>query len=175
MKRLFSLTSAILLLAALSHAQQAQYRKHGPALLPDPGVTKGSVAITDKTTTCTTEWGKDERHVTKKMKDDVYAAYGTAPGSGVCAFKTRTTKKGSLVKEGCENDHLISRELGGADAEDNLWPQPYTQHPGAHEKDWLENELHKEVCHNTITLAEAQKQIATDWYAAYLKLKQPHQ
>ena len=173
MNRSFLLASAIVLLATLSHGQQAQYRKHGPALLPDPGVTKGSVAIIDKTTVCTTKWGKDERHVTKKMKDDVYAAYGTAPGSSVCAFKTRTTKRRTLVAEGCEVDHLISRELGGADAEGNLWPQPYTQHPGAHEKDWLENELHKEVCANTISLADAQKEISEDWYAAYVKRKQP--
>jgi len=68
-------------------------------------------------------------------------------------------------------DHLISRELGGADAEDNLWPQPYTQHPGAHEKDWLENELHKGVCAGKITLKDAQDEIKGDWYKAYLKRK----
>lgn len=169
MNRLLLAVLAALALATLTQAQQAQYRKDGLVLLPDPGVTTGSVAIIDKTTVCTTKWGKDERHVTKKMKSDVYASYGTAPGSGVCAFKTRTTKRGTLVKEGCEVDHLISRELGGADAEDNLWPQPYTQHPGAHEKDWLENELHKEVCANKITLKDAQKEIKEDWYAAYRK------
>lgn len=174
MNRLFVLASATLVLATLSQAQQAQYSKDGPALLPDPGVTKGAVALTDKATVCTTKWGKDERHVTQKMKDDVYTAYGTSPGSGVCVFRTRTTKKGTLVKEGCEVDHLISRELGGADTEDNLWPQPYTQQPGAHEKDWLENRLHKEVCARTISLAEAQKEISADWYAAYSKRKQPH-
>lgn len=174
MNRLLLAVLVALALAALSQAQQAQYKKNGPALLPDLSVTKGSVAITDTATVCTTKWGKDERHVTKRMKDNVYVEYGTAPGSGVCAFKTRTTKKGTLVKEGCEVDHLISRELGGADTEDNLWPQPYTQHPGAHEKDWLENQLHKEVCSNTISLADAQKEIGEGWYAAYLKRKQPH-
>jgi hypothetical protein len=66
-------------------------------------------------------------------------------------------------------DHLISRELGGADAVENLWPQPYTQHPGAHEKDWLENRLHDEVCAGKITLQDAQQEIKEDWYAAYLK------
>jgi hypothetical protein len=66
-------------------------------------------------------------------------------------------------------DHLISRELGGADMIDNLWPQPYTQHPGAHEKDWLENRLHKDVCSGIISLEEAQQEIRDDWYAAYLK------
>jgi 5-methylcytosine-specific restriction endonuclease McrA len=105
------------------------------------------------------------------MKDDSFAEYGTAQGAGVCAIKTHTGTNGQSVKEGCEIDHLISRELGGDDALENLWPQPYTQHPGAHEKDWLENQLHKEVCNGDITLDEAQKEIKTDWYAAYLKRK----
>ena len=150
-------------------AQQAHYGKHGPALLPDSAATPGSVAITSEETVCTTKWGQDARHVTGKMKKVAYVEYGTAPGSGVCLFKTRTTKTGKEVREGCEIDHLISRELGGADAIENLWPQPYTQHPGAHEKDWLENELHREVCAGKITLDEAQTEIKDDWYAAYLK------
>lgn len=155
----------------LLSAQDAHYKKSGPALLPDKTVTKGAVRITSKTTVCTVKWGKDERHVTQKMKDDAYAQYGTAPGKGVCALKTHKGTKGQDVTEGCEIDHLISRELGGDDTPENLWPQPYTQHPGAHEKDWLETRLHKEVCDGTITLADAQKEIKTNWYAAYKKRK----
>ena len=114
-----------------------------------------------------------ERRETRhgKMKKEAYAEYGTAPGSGVCISQTRTTKQGKQVKEACEVDHLISRELGGQDEVENLWPQPYTQHPGAHEKDWLENELHKEVCAGKITLPDAQTEIKNDWYVAYLKRK----
>jgi hypothetical protein len=78
---------------------------------------------------------------------------------------------GKQIKEACEVDHLVSRELGGADAIDNLCPQRYTQHPGAHEKDRLENRLHKEVCNGMITLDEAQQAIKSDWYKAYLKRK----
>ncbi|HXQ25787.1 MAG TPA: hypothetical protein VN822_05200 [Candidatus Acidoferrales bacterium] len=171
MRRLLLGSFGFLIFIGFLQAQQAQYGKNGPALLPDPNVTKGHVVITDKHAVCTTNWGTDERHVTKRMKNDVYAAYGTAPGVGVCVLKAHQTKAGKTVMEGCEVDHLISRELGGADEEDNLWPQPYTQHPGAHEKDWLENELHKEVCTGQITLEDAQKEIQTDWYAAYLKRK----
>lgn len=152
-------------------AQQARYGHSGPALLPDPFSTPGNVALSDQATVCAKKWGADARHVTPKMKRDVYVAYGTAPGHGVCESKAHTSKSGSLVREGCEIDHLISRELGGADSEDNLWPQPYTHHPGAHEKDWLENELHREVCAREITLEEAQNEISSDWYKAYLKRK----
>jgi 5-methylcytosine-specific restriction endonuclease McrA len=164
---------AALLCASVLPAQQAQYKKNGPVLLPDPAVTQGAIRLSNKSTICATKWGKDERHVTPKMKQDAYAQYGTAAGQGVCAFKTHTGANGQSVTEGCEIDHLISRELGGDDTLDNLWPQPYTQHPGAHEKDWLENELHKEVCAGKITLADAQQEIKVDWYAAYSKRKQP--
>ena len=167
----FVVFGAVLLCAALSLAQEAKYRTQKGVLLPDPSVTKGAVRLRSKTTVCSIKWGLDERHVTPKMKEQAFAEYGTAQGEGVCALKTHTGTKGQAVKEGCEVDHLISRELGGADTLDNLWPQPYTQHPGAHEKDWLENELHKEVCHGDITLADAQQEIKTDWYAAYCKRK----
>ena len=141
--------------------------------MPDLTVTKGTVALSSKSDVCGKKWGKDARHVTASMKNQVYSEYGTSPGKGVCALKTHTGKNGQSVKEGCEVDHLISRELGGADSVDNLWPQPYTQHPGAHEKDWLENQLHKEVCAGTITLEDAQQEIKIDWYAAYTKRKHP--
>ena len=172
LRSLAALIPLVLCLCA-SLQGQAHYGQHGPALLPDPSVTPGAIAISSKTTVCTTKWGKDARHVTAAMKKQVYAQYGTAPGSGVCAWKTRTTKAGKTVREACEVDHLISRELGGADDVNNLWPQPYTQHPGAHEKDWLENSLHKEVCSEQTTLEEAQHEIVTDWYAAYRKRKGP--
>jgi hypothetical protein len=155
--------------SAATFAQDAKYSQHGPALLPDPKVTPGSIAITDKATVCGTKWGSDERHVTLAMKREVYANYRTSPGVGVCAWVNRTTKTGKQAREGCEVDHLISRELGGADAIPNLWPQPYNPKPGAHEKDLLENELHKEVCRGLISLEDAQREIRTDWYAAYLK------
>jgi hypothetical protein len=150
--------------------QQAHYKKHDGVLLPDPEVTPGVLANISEENVCSTKWGKDERHVTSKKA--IFVQYGTANGKGVCAYKTHTGTKGQKVKEGCEIDHLISRELGGADDPANLWPQPYTQHPGAHEKDWLENLLHKEVCElHTLTLKEAQDEIKKDWYAAFLKRK----
>jgi hypothetical protein len=107
-----------------------------------------------------------ERHVTPAMKDQVYAEYNTAPGKGICAYKTYTTKAGKKAKEGCEIDHLISLELGSSNDITNLWPQPYTQHQGAHEKDVLQGWLNRQVCKaHTMTLAEAQQAIKKDWFA----------
>src|SRR6185437_6096881 len=164
-------TVSLCLVSAISVSAQDHYKHHGKALLPDLTITPGIVALHTKASVCGKQWGKDERHVSSKMKADVYVLYGTAPGRGVCVLKSHIGTKGQTVTEGCEIDHLISRELGGDDAEDNLCPQPYTQHPGAHEKDWLENQLHKEVCAGTITLEDAQKEIRDDWYAAYVKRK----
>jgi hypothetical protein len=81
-----------------------------------------------------------------------------------------------------EEDHFISLELGGhpRDAR-NLWPErwgtpahpltqrgPFPDHlVGAKTKDKVENALHDEVCHGTLTLREAQFIIATDWFKYY--------
>jgi hypothetical protein len=83
------------------------------------------------------------------MKDEVFALYGysgyddprCAPGPKSHAWKI---------------DHLISKELGGADDFNNLWPEAdgsslYNAHP----KSKLENRLNKEISEK-----KAQKGIA---------------
>ena len=66
-----------------------------------------------------------------------------------------------------ELDHLISLQLGGhPKAVKNLWPEPYLEKMTnftAHVKDTFENYLKRQVCTGTMTLSEAQNQIATDW------------
>ncbi|MBS1856322.1 MAG: hypothetical protein JST11_13225 [Acidobacteria bacterium] len=70
-----------------------------------------------------------------------------------------------------EEDHLISLELGGNPNDPrNLWPEPYDAHPGAREKDVVENYLHKQVCSGAMTLAAAQQAISHDWYKVYLDI-----
>ena len=63
--------------------------------------------------------------------------------------------------------HLIPLELGGANSIQNLWPQFYLPKPGARQKDVVENRLHKSVCSGAMSLAEAQRRIATNWYSEY--------
>jgi hypothetical protein len=164
--RRLGIISSLLILSVAAFGQ-SPYKHDGSVLLPNPRLTPGAVRIKSKSIVCSTKWGKDERHVTQKMKDEVFRLYGTSQGKGVCAFKTRATQAGRKIKEGCEIDHNISRELGGADVVSNLWAQPYTQHPGAREKDHLENVLHKMVCEGDITLERAQREIAHNWYKAY--------
>ena len=64
-----------------------------------------------------------------------------------------------------EYDHLIPLELGGAPNDPrNLWPEPGAS---PNRKDRLENLLHRRVCDGAIGLRAAQRDIATDWVAAY--------
>lgn len=72
-----------------------------------------------------------------------------------------------------ELDHLVSLELGGCpDCVANLWPEPYNIPLGAHEKDKVENYLHKEVCDGVMTLEDAQHAIAKNWESVYNTLPQ---
>jgi hypothetical protein len=165
--------SALLALAVMSvSAQQAHYQKHDAVLLPDDSVTPGVVALTDTPKICATKWGLDARAVTDAMKKQVYARYGVVKGQGVCKLVSHKGANGKTVTRGCEIDHRVSRDIGGADALDNLWPQPYLSpdQPGAFQKDKLEVWLNKQVCMtHTMTLEDAQKALKGDWYAAYLK------
>jgi hypothetical protein len=78
------------------------------------------------------------------------------------------TYKGDTATGDYEEDHLISLEIGGApSAEANLWPEPYNAPEGARVKDVVENKLHSLICSDTITLATAQRAIASNWWSAY--------
>jgi hypothetical protein len=136
---------------------QAHYRHHGPAMLNDLTATPGKVRTTDTKAVCS-QTTPQFRNTTEKMKNEVYAAYGVEKNKGIC-------------EGGCEVDHLISLEIGGADDVANLWPQPSQPKPGFHEKDKLENWLHKQVCAGDMPLVKAQEGIANDWYALYLEME----
>lgn len=128
--------------------------------LPDPALTPGVTRNLTLDQVCTTKWGKDERAVTAAMKAQVYAEYHMIRYQGACA----------LSKRGCEVDHLISRELAGADDVKNLWVQPYGGEWNAVMKDRAENEAHKRVCSGAITLEYAQHAMSTNWINFYKEL-----
>lgn len=69
-----------------------------------------------------------------------------------------------------ELDYLITPELGGSDDRRNLWPERYSSELwNARVKDELEQLLPRLVCSGTVPLAAAQRDMATDWIAAYKK------
>jgi hypothetical protein len=121
-------------------------------ILPDSAMTPGAVLDVTDGDVCTPGYASRIRHVTAEMKRAIYAAYGITahqPGD-------------------YEIDHLISLELGGSNARQNLWPQSYHTQPwNARVKDGLENRLHRMVCAHMISLKAAQDAIASDWIVAY--------
>jgi hypothetical protein len=120
---------------------------------PDPNLTPGAILTPDAATVCQPGYSKSVRHTSGKLKASIYREYGV----------DRTASH-------FEVDHLISLELGGADVAANLWPQSYDTLPwNAHVKDKLENRLHALVCAGTLSLQQAQQEIAADWMAAYQK------
>jgi hypothetical protein len=69
-----------------------------------------------------------------------------------------------------ELDYLITPELGGATDARNLWPQAYASSVwNARVKDELERLLPQLVCNHRLDLTTAQRDMASDWIAAYKK------
>lgn len=136
-----------LLLASLAIANA-----DGPDL-PNKALTPG-VALPNVTAAdvCSPGYAGRVRLVTEATKRKVYASYHLQPDG-----------------KRYEVDHLISLELGGSNDPRNLWPQHYSEPNGAHDKDKLEDELHRLVCSGKMTLTEAQKAIVGDWIAAKKK------
>jgi len=124
--------------------------------LSDPNCTPGATyppvtQSTIGTTICVSGWTKTIRppaSYTDDLKVQQIAQYGysdTSPAD-------------------YEEDHLISLELGGQPTDPrNLWPQPRYGSPNATNKDKVENYLKAQVCNGKLSLADAQKGIATDW------------
>ena len=121
--------------------------------LPDRGCTPGARyqhATTARV--CRPGYAGSVRKVSDRSKDAVYAEYGLSRH-----FNGRNG----------EVDHLVSLELGGSNVRANLFPEAASPRPGSHDKDRLENRLHDEVCSGQMSLRRAQREIATDWVAAY--------
>jgi hypothetical protein len=120
--------------------------------LQDPACTPGDIIPTaTKEEICTPGYSQQVRNVPDREKEDDYAAYG---------IMSHSTGE-------YEVDHLVSLELGGSNDISNLWPEAASPKPGFHEKDKVENYLHEQVCSGAISLADAQREIATNWLDVY--------
>jgi hypothetical protein len=115
--------------------------------LPDSACTPGAILPVSVAQICVPGYAKNVRNVSRAEKDAVFAEYGVTVHSGATY----------------EVDHLISLELGGSNDIANLWPEAANPTPGFHQKDRVENEVHRRVCSGTMTLTAAQHQIAGDW------------
>lgn len=117
---------------------------------PDRALTPGVTVPVTREVLCAS--GEPEREVPVRMAYAVFDQYG------IHDPKPRAY----------EVDYLITPALGGADDVRNLWPQPYGGGMwNARVKDALEDYFRGQVCAGEMELEDAQREIATDWIAAY--------
>ena len=119
--------------------------------LRDRRCTPGATINVGAAQVCVAGYSERVREVPESEKRQVYAEYGI-----------RSHKRGQY-----EVDHLIALELGGSNGIRNLWPEAANARPGFHEKDRLENKLHRLVCAGSLSLRKAQSLIAYNWVAAF--------
>lgn len=158
MRRMALLFLSAFLLAS-SAAAQCRYRYDHGVALPDAHCTPGAVRTTKIASMCPHAHTRAIRHVTEATKLKVCASYGIKPSG--CNGKNY------------EIDHLISLELGGSNSIKNLWPEPWLPHPGAHDKDHLENWLHAKACARAWPLVTIQHWISTNWRGPYELMEHP--
>ena len=125
------------------------------AVIPDPTLTPGAVRTTDPVDICG-RGTRGLRHMTRDRSDRILAEYNLPPGP----------------HPDVEIDHLIPLEIGSADSDANLWPEPRRSvEPkwNAEAKVRLENRLHAMICAGDIMPEEAQAAFVDDWTEAYRK------
>jgi hypothetical protein len=115
--------------------------------LPDPRCTPGDALRVSTRAVCTPGYAARVRDVSVALKDAVYTSYGVR----------------RHPRYAYEVDHLVPLEIGGSNAQSNLWPQPA---PAYHVKDALEDALHAAVCQHRMSLRHAQALIARNWVVA---------
>lgn len=121
--------------------------------MPDRTKTPGTVLAVTAADICVPGYASRVRDVSSATKELVYRSY---------AISTRDPGEYQV-------DHLIPLQLGGSNDVENLWPLRDEGPGGKAQKDLLETRLHTLVCSGTIDLRTAQDEIASDWYASYLK------
>jgi hypothetical protein len=121
---------------------------------PDLRLTPGATVPVTVGEVCGADAERATPVVPVSLKRKVFEEYGVMPPR----------------PDAYEVDYLITPELGGATDIRNLWPEPYQDTVwNAHVKDQLEDRLHEMVCRGDVDLATAQRDLSTDWIAAYRK------
>lgn len=179
MRLLFFLLTSVSCLLTPAFSQQVGPSSIYPDATLTPGATDMRVTQANiKKTICVPNYTATVRPavtVTNKIKAASMLAYGDTKPQAKLPMKGKALDTSKCVAHSSEPrcyelDHLISLEIGGCpDCVINLWPEPYNPVPGAHQKDQVENSFHRAVCSGTMTLADAQKQIVSDWYAHFKK------
>jgi hypothetical protein len=145
-----ALCLGLVALVAVRAANPAAGTEQAWSALPNASLTPGAVSRLTSAQLC--NGVRPSRLVSERARQQVLRSYGM-DGASAPAY---------------ELDALITPELGGSTDIANLWPQRYHSPVwNARVKDELERLLPSLVCNGTITLADAQREIATDWITSY--------
>jgi len=121
--------------------------------IPDSRLTPGATVLESRSAVCA-ESNTKNKPVSAAVQRKVFEEYGIT----------------GVDPRGYEVDYLVTPALGGADDIHNLWPHSYSATEwNAQVKDALEDRLRGMVCDGSLDLAEAQREIASNWIAAYKK------
>ncbi|MDP9114874.1 MAG: zf-HC2 domain-containing protein [Acidobacteriota bacterium] len=120
---------------------------------PDSRLTPGAALLASRQDVCA-QSSANNKIVPVALQKKVFEEYGIRRAQ----------------PEAYEVDYLVTPALGGADDIHNLWPHSYSATVwNAQVKDALEDRLREMVCGGSLDLSEAQREIATNWIAAYKK------
>jgi hypothetical protein len=108
----------------------ASFIRQAPMSIPDPKLTPGSVWTEHAAEACARPLPPRPSHLEwLLLKAEVMRQYGLPWAE----------------RDSVELDHLVPRELGGADVIANLWPERW---PEAHRKDQIEDSMTRDFCRN---------------------------
>jgi hypothetical protein len=153
----YALALFVVLGAGVLYRQTVEHKSGArvyAGLLPDRALTPGATRPVTIGDLCSVDHDEVIRPVSRTLEQRVFREYGMR----------------DAPVERYEVDYLITPGLGGADDIRNLWPEPrYDTIWNSTVKDQLEDHLHRLVCAGKLSLATAQKDVASDWISAYKK------
>jgi hypothetical protein len=118
--------------------------------LPDSRLTPGATLELTRQAVCG-EANVKNKPVPVVLQQKVFQEYGIS----------------AAPPQAYEVDYLVTPALGGAEDLRNLWPQSFSPDWNARVKDDLEDRLREMVCKGDLDLAQAQREIASNWIGAY--------
>ncbi len=143
----------VLLFGASRLAQKSPHPRSVVVSIPDSRLTPGATLLVNRVAVCSQSNVKN-KPVPSALQRKVFEEYGMT----------------GVDPRAYEVDYLVTPALGGADDIHNLWPHSYSATAwNAQVKDRLEDRLRGMVCDGSLDLTEAQREIASNWIAAYKK------
>lgn len=120
---------------------------------PNSDLTPGSVVTTNTNDVCGLPDHGDPHPISPQLSAQVYSEYG---------YTTTSEQHKHLL------NYLVPLDLGGGTGADNIWAAAL-RGTGFYEVVETDHVMRDLVCRRALPLTEAQHDLETDWYAAWLR------